>query len=85
MLFSTHRNDYNAKRFTFQSGAAATTHIIQHNMNADFVNFTVLVQRPDGKYRNDVVSVEEVDNNTLKVYLSAAAHIKAAVESMVAL
>lgn len=79
------RSDYNAKRVTFQSGAAATTHIIQHNMNADFVNFTVLVQRPDGKYRNDVVSVEEVDNNTLKVYLSAAAHIKAAVESMASL
>lgn len=79
------RSDYNAKRYTFQSTVAATTHIVAHNLNAPFVDFTVLVQRPDGKYRNDVVSVEEVDANTLKVYLASAQHIKIAVTSMTGL
>lgn len=79
------RTDFNALRFTFQSQAAATVHTIAHNLNAAFVDFTVLVQRPDGKYRNDVVSTEEVDSNTLKVYLSTAQHIKAAVTSLSAI
>lgn len=76
------RADYNGKRFTFQSVAAAATHIVAHNLNAPFVDFTVLVQRPDGTYRNDVVSVQEVDANTLKVYLSSAQLVKMSVSSM---
>jgi len=79
------RSDYNARRYTEQTATAATVHTIAHNLNSAFVNFTVLVERADGKYRNDVVSVEEVDNNTLKVYLSVATRIKMSVESMVAL
>jgi hypothetical protein len=76
------RADYNAKRFTFRSTVAATTHIIQHNLNAEFVDPSIMVLRPDGRYRNDVVSVEEVDFNTLKVYASSAIHVKASVVSM---
>jgi hypothetical protein len=79
------RSDYNATMFTFQSGAAANTHIVAHGLNASFVDFTVLVERANGTYRNDVVSVEEVDTNTLKVYLSSAQNIKMSVRSMVAL
>ena len=76
------RHDYNATNFTMQSGIAATTHIVAHNLAADFVSFTVLVERDDGKYRNDIVSVEEFDSNTLKVYLAEAAMIKIAVHTM---
>lgn len=79
------RNDYNARNFTFQSGVEATTHIINHNLGADFVTFTVLVERADGKYRNDIVSVEETTANTLTIYLSAAAKVKVAVQSMTSL
>jgi len=76
------RSDYNSKNFTFQSGVAATTHTITHNLAADFVTFTVLVERSGGGYRNDIVSVEETTSNTLTVYLSEAAKIKIAVQSM---
>ena len=79
------RDDYNGKRFTFASSAAAVTHTVTHSLGADFVNFTVLVQRADGSWRNDVVSVEVVDNNTLKVYLSVASQVKVAVESLSAI
>ena len=79
---SSIRSDYNAKNFTMQSAVAATTHVVAHNLAADFVSFTVLVEREDGSYRNDIVSVEEFDSDTLKVYLSSAAKIKIAVHSM---
>ena len=76
------RADINAKNFTMQSSVAATTHVVAHNLGASFVTFTVMVERADGSYRNDIVSVEEVDSNTLKVYLAEASKIKIAVQSM---
>lgn len=79
------RTDYNAKRYTYQSATAATTHTVAHNLNTAFVDFSVMVERPNGLYRNDVVSVEEFDSNTLKVYLASAQKIKIAVTSMASL
>ena len=76
------RSDYNAHNFAMQSSVAATTHVVAHNLAAGFVTFTVMVERADGSYRNDIVSVEEVDSNTLKVYLAEASKIKIAVHSM---
>jgi hypothetical protein len=76
------RSDYNSKQFTFQSGAAATTHVVSHNLDASFVSFTVLVERADGTYRNDIVSVTETSTNVLTVYLSESAKIKMSVHSM---
>ena len=76
------RSDYNARIYTQQTAVAATTHVIAHNLGASFVTFTVLVERADGSYRNDIVSVEETDTNTLKVYLAEASKIKIAVQSM---
>jgi len=34
------------------------------------------VQRADGLYYNDIVSVQEVDSNTVKVYLTTALKVK---------
>lgn len=79
------RSDYNARGYTFQSSVAATTHTISHGLNSAFVQFTVLVQRMDGTFRNDIVSVAETDQNTLTVYLATAANIKIAVRSMTGL
>jgi len=79
------RTDFNALRFTFQSSSAATTHTIAHNLASAFVDFSVMVERADGSYYNDVVSVKETDNNTLTVYLAAAAKIKAVVTSLATL
>lgn len=70
------RDDYNATVFTFQAGAAATVHTINHGLNSSFVDVGVLVERSNGKYYNDIVSVEEVDSNSVKVYLSTALKVK---------
>jgi hypothetical protein len=40
------------------------------------------VERAGGKYRNDIVSVEETDRNTLTVHLSESAKVKIAVVTM---
>lgn len=79
------RSDYNATQFTFASSAPALTHVISHNLGETFVDFTVLVQRDSGLFRNDVVSVEETNSNTLTVYLTTARNIKVAVKSFAAL
>ena len=52
---------------------AQTTHTVHHNLNSNFVTFTVMVQGEDGVYRNDGVSVDATDANTLTVYLSVSA------------
>jgi hypothetical protein len=41
-----------------------------------------MVERADGTYHNDIVAVEEMDNNSLKVYLTSASKIKIAVHKM---
>ena len=79
------RTDYDALIYTFESVTAASTHIINHNLGATFVTFTVLVERDDGSFRNDIVSVEETSTNRLTVYLTEARNIKISVMSMAGL
>jgi hypothetical protein len=79
------RDDYNATVYTFQASAAATVHTISHNLNNAFVDVGVQVERANGKYYNDIVSVEEVDSNTVKVYLSTALKVKVICRSAAAL
>jgi hypothetical protein len=79
------RSDYNATVFTFQAGAAATVHTIDHDLNSSFVDVGVQVERANGKYYNDIVSVEEVDSNSVKVYLSTALKVKVICRSAAAL
>jgi len=79
---SSIRSDVNALSATFTSTTGALTHTVAHNLNSAYVNFTVLVQRANGTYRNDIVSVEETNANTLTVYLTESAMIKVAVQAM---
>lgn len=76
------KSAFNALRFTYESPTADTTHIITHNLGNTFVDFTVLVQRDNLEWRNDVVSVAHTDNNTLTVYLSNARKVRVSVTSM---
>jgi hypothetical protein len=69
----------NASKYFHQTATTAVEHTIVHNLGSLQTSFVVLVERADGKYRNDIVSVEEVDSNTLKVYLSEARKIKISV------
>ena len=82
------RNDYNATIYTFDSklvggGTPATTYNITHALANAFTDVSVFVERVGGSgvYFNDVVSVEQVSNNQLTVYLTSAQHIKVIVRS----
>lgn len=86
------RNDYNATIFTFDSkvangGAAATVYTIDHALANAFTDVSVFVERATGSgvYFNDIVSVEQVSANQVKVYLSTALHVKVIVRSAAAL
>ena len=59
--------------------AAQLTHTVVHNLDSDFVTFTVMVQGEDSVYRNDSVNVEATDSNTLTVFLSVSAFARVVV------
>ena len=73
------RTAVNSSKYFHQTATTAVEHTIVHGLDSLQTSFVVLVERANGKYRNDIVSVEEVDSNTLKVYLSEAAKIKISV------
>lgn len=75
----------NASRFTFRSTVGSLSHVIAHGLNAEFTEWTVMVEGDDGKFRNDIVPVEEVDANTLRVDLSEPRNIKIVVRNGAAL
>lgn len=70
------RTDYNAKRYTYASVSPLQTYTINHNLGSDFVSYSLMVERPDGSWRNDVAGIQAVSNNQMKVYLSQALNIR---------
>lgn len=80
------RSDYNARRKTFSSSAPATQHTFTHGLNDQFVDVTLWVQRANGEWRNDVVSMKmSADGNSLDVYPTSASNIRLVVTSTSAL
>jgi hypothetical protein len=75
------RSDYNATIFTYESTTAGTTHTIAHGLNSGFVDFSVMIQRADGKWYNDIASIAVVDANNATLYLSTALNVKAIARS----
>jgi hypothetical protein len=73
---STVRSDYNATIFTFQSGSAATTHTVTHNLASNFVDVALWVQRADSSWYNDLASIKVLSNNEVEVYLSTAQNVR---------
>jgi len=72
----------NAKLFRFQSSAPAVTHTVTHGLNSAYLNFTALVEGDDGKYRNDIVMITEVDTNTLEVTMTESRNVRMSVQQM---
>lgn len=79
------RDAINAKDFTFQSSVAAVTHTVTHGLGTAFLNFNILVEGDDLKYRNDIVMVTEVDQNTLEITMTESRNIRATVQAVKAL
>jgi hypothetical protein len=72
-------NDSNA---SFQSSAPAVTHTIAHGLASPFLNITVLVEGDDGKYRNDIVMITEIDTNTIEVTMTESRNVRASIQSI---
>lgn len=76
------RSAVNAGKFTFTASAGALTHVVAHGLNTSPVLVSVYVEGDDGKYRNDIVAVEETNNNTITIGLTESRKVKVAVLSM---
>ena len=75
----------NAKQYTFVASSAALSHTITHGLDAQHVLFSIMVEGADGKYRNDIVPVEEIDTNSFKIDLAEARRVKVSVQALTAL
>jgi len=71
--------------YTFTSGAAATSHTVNHSLNDQMVDVTVWVKDDDLKYRNDLVGVTITDSNNVTVDLTESRDVKVIVRSTAAL
>lgn len=70
--------------YFYKSTISANIHTIIHNLNSDNIEYTVLVFDSDlGVYRNDLVSVIEIDNNTLQIESNEPINIKVSVRSVI--
>ena len=79
------RSDVNAGKFVFVASSAALTHTVQHNLNTSPVLVSVYTVGDVGKFRNDIVAVEETNNNTITIGLTESRKVKVAVMSLAAI
>jgi hypothetical protein len=75
----------NATKYTYTASTAALTHTITHNLDTTPLMVSVYVEGDDGKYRNDIVAVEETNNNVITIGLTESRKVKVAIMSMVAI
>jgi hypothetical protein len=68
----------------FKSVAPALEHTVTHNFG-EFYQLSVMVKDAGGVFRNDIVPIEEIDANSVKISLTEARDIKVVVQSMAAL
>jgi len=61
------------------STTPTTIHNLPHNLNDDFCDVIIWVQDATGKWRRDVLGVENVDANNMQIVLSAAGNVRARV------
>ena len=66
----------NSSVFRYTSSAPALVHTIQHNMNTQHYLFSIMIQREDGTYVNDLSPIRELSTNALEVRLTSARNLK---------
>lgn len=77
----TLKDDLNGTVYT-EASASAATHTITHNLASDFVEATVWVLDPsDGDYKNDLVAITILNNNSFQVDLTEARAIRVTVRA----
>ena len=70
------RDDYNATIWTYASVAPATVHTLAHALATDYVDFSVMIQREDTKWYNDIASIVVDSSVQATLYLSEAADVR---------
>lgn len=76
------KTSLNTRQFTITTTVAALEHVITHNLNTTYYISDIKVQGNDSVYRNDIVPVEEIDNNSFRITLSEARNVKVGVLSL---
>jgi len=79
------KTEINARRYNFTSASASLVHVVTHGLNTAYYDYTTMTKGDDGVFRNDIMSVEETDSNTLTVTYTEARILKITVEDMTAL
>lgn len=75
------RDKINAKKYSFLSAAAGTTHVVKHALATQTLLYSLMMQDTDGKFRNHTAIVEETDVNTYTITCTSPVRIKMVVES----
>lgn len=65
-----------ATEFKYQSSLPQTTHLVTHNLGSFDIEFTVLVEHPDGSWRNDMVGVAFLNPTQVRIDLSEPCNIR---------
>jgi len=72
----------NARQYVTTTTTPALEHVITHNLNTAYYLSDIKVLGNDSVYRNDIVPVEEIDNNSFRITLSEARNVKVGVLSL---
>jgi hypothetical protein len=75
----------NGQHYATTTAGTGLSHTITHSLNSEHLLINILVEGADGKWRNDIVPVEEINFNSFRVDLAEARRIKVSVKSMTSL
>lgn len=76
------KSQINATVFNIKTTVPQLVHVIQHNLNAQFIHWSILVQAADLSWNNDIVGFTEVDANTVRVELTEQCNVKLSIQKM---
>lgn len=68
--------------FFYESEAPGIHFTIEHNHNTFKIQQSVMVKQEDGTWKNDLVDITYVDENTMEINLSEPSHIMVVVEKL---
>lgn len=79
------KTQINSTVFNVKTLVPQLVHVIVHGLDAEFIQWSLLVQAADLSWNSDIVGFTEVDSNTVRVELSESTNIKLSVKKMDAL
>lgn len=66
--------------FTYTSSEVSTAHLLTHNLHSPYVYYNIMVYNEDIQlYRNDIVSITEINHDSMLIEATEPINIKAAI------